>query len=1187
MHGKLEVVRGSSGEWILVSKKAINSITEDDLGDWVSGLDREFNVQAVDLHGTRMGDDCVAILVSALLRTVNLMSIDLSSNQIGDHAMFLLAETVVTALPYLTHVDFSNNHIGPQGCCTFAKSFFPDFSDTENPQSVSTSPCGSRNSFSFERSDRRDSGVRQSVRRSRALLPHGTVYFLDMSDNYVGPEGCFAIAEQVKCNRCFGAVRVRNVQCDSAGALALAATHDLIQSLDLSENFIPDLCVVESVARSLRLSLCLEEVFLSHILSGWMPSSLAESSVGRSRTQSLGGASSSFAPPHHAAPAGSSVSGVSAGTLGEGGGVPLGSSQSQQQKSWSSRMVGSVKKAWKRGSPFKSRKKPQEGGLERRSSGVPSTAGGRGGESDGWGDLDGESQRETASLGGGDGGSALWVAGGDGWTEVSRPPFSASMEEEEGLQVLLKREFAAKAVRILAPAVAISRLRILALSGNYLTDESLGVLCNAVANELDRRGEEKDREELRKQNERGCWLEELDLSLNSLSDLSALAALMRKGVAFRVLDLSGNAISDESAMCVLSASKESHSLVALSFAWNAHLSDRTAVAVAECANAQAAVFLEQRHAKLLASEDRGEGGNQKEATGSTEEGGRAPFHVDSAFVPLPADGMGLQNVDLAGTRVGDAGAGFLSESLLTSGCPLRYVDLSQTRVGREGADTLRLALKERYACSSSSSSSSSSAATEDRGEGIPEGSARWWAVDRVALRGLPFKNAKQLAAAVGDVEGYSMLSPTDGPGGGVEDEGGGEEEVEDGRPSTTQFFAMNTSRRVNSKGEVVDDEEDEVEAVGIDALPGVQMSGVDAAGEDLEAIHNAAVGGGPDPSWWFSKDGEADDPQDAFYAFLGGEGPEGGGGGANEAMTHTGAIDPGRSPVTSPGFARSSKSALGGGEGGNGFGGVQGEAHASGGNPYVLTMRMSDGSIPVPLLPPQPGTRGKAATRNVPGVQQGRIGSPGRGAISAKLRKPPQISSVRVGTRPATLFPSSAPAAAVSPPERERPSENSTGVAGTTDRGESVHPEEREDTERESPKSFSGRRCRRVLSDAVAAVQGSGSGGGDESDHGNAASQGCHAESAQTTRVSLPTTQQGIAEGTLSSFQRDELGEGQTEERRTGEGDASRGSVKEVSGLTPAMQAALESSDDEDDEASCVSVEQGEGEPVGQTEEEQ
>ena len=99
--------------------------------------------------------------------------------------------------------------------------------------------------------------------RNVASRMRDTVYFLNMSDNYIGPDGVLSIAEAIKLHRCRSTVFLRNVKCDSAGALALSATGSLIHGLDLSQNSLEDLHVIDGISCMLSQSTVLESLYLA------------------------------------------------------------------------------------------------------------------------------------------------------------------------------------------------------------------------------------------------------------------------------------------------------------------------------------------------------------------------------------------------------------------------------------------------------------------------------------------------------------------------------------------------------------------------------------------------------------------------------------------------------------------------------------------------------------------------------------------------------------------------------------------------------------------------------------------------------------------------------------------------------------------------------------------------------------
>ncbi|CEM08962.1 unnamed protein product [Vitrella brassicaformis CCMP3155] len=222
-------------------------VTEDDLGLFLAAVEREVHIEAVWLEGLLLSDDALKILVPVFLRTVafalpssglvvqtpslqgpGLREINLSTNRMSDSAALILAECIAR-LPALTRLDVSNNWIGPEGGIPLAKAFFPDY--TSSP--------------TRRRCDARLDGDGQQTE----------TFWLDLSDNYVGPETCFAVAETIKCNRCHAQVGLRNVRCDPAGSMAIAACLDFLHSIDLSSNLLilPDLCAIEAVCHLLKL----------------------------------------------------------------------------------------------------------------------------------------------------------------------------------------------------------------------------------------------------------------------------------------------------------------------------------------------------------------------------------------------------------------------------------------------------------------------------------------------------------------------------------------------------------------------------------------------------------------------------------------------------------------------------------------------------------------------------------------------------------------------------------------------------------------------------------------------------------------------------------------------------------------------------------------------------------------------
>ncbi len=184
MHGKLLVTNHT-----LTYAEGVTHISEDDVGDFLLTLDRKVDVDTIRFDGKRLSDDALSVLVSAILRASSLVSLDLSCNYLTDVSISLLAECMASSLPFLRFLDVSNNHIGPEGCCSLVQVFFPDFSDTQPSHdtscTVSISPlCGRR----------------ESISRCVPSRLRDSVYFLDISDNCIGPEGVFAVAE-VKCRQ--------------------------------------------------------------------------------------------------------------------------------------------------------------------------------------------------------------------------------------------------------------------------------------------------------------------------------------------------------------------------------------------------------------------------------------------------------------------------------------------------------------------------------------------------------------------------------------------------------------------------------------------------------------------------------------------------------------------------------------------------------------------------------------------------------------------------------------------------------------------------------------------------------------------------------------------------------------------------------------------------------------------------
>jgi Ran GTPase-activating protein (RanGAP) involved in mRNA processing and transport len=249
MRGQLQIVNG-----VLSSSDGVNQVTEDDVGDFLVTLERKLDVRCVTLDSKKLSDDSLSILIAVLLRTTQLTTIDLLLNYLSDSSMLLLAKCIPTALPHLTFLNLSNNHVGPDGTVVLARAFFPDFSGSvENEGSLKCTILMSPACWQQP----------MTTSRNVASRMRDTVYFLNMSDNYIGPDGVLSIAEAIKLHRCRSTVFLQNVKCDSAGALALSATGSLIHGLDLSQNSLEDLHVIDGISCMLSQGTVLESLYLA------------------------------------------------------------------------------------------------------------------------------------------------------------------------------------------------------------------------------------------------------------------------------------------------------------------------------------------------------------------------------------------------------------------------------------------------------------------------------------------------------------------------------------------------------------------------------------------------------------------------------------------------------------------------------------------------------------------------------------------------------------------------------------------------------------------------------------------------------------------------------------------------------------------------------------------------------------
>ncbi|PHJ19466.1 leucine rich repeat-containing protein, partial [Cystoisospora suis] len=245
--------------------------------------EEEEEMYGISLRGVGLQDDSLSILVTCILRSQFLRIIDLSDNRLTDESVRILAECM-PCLPYLRYLNLSHNsRLTVESLVKISKAFFPDFSTSSSSSTIVSTSSSSSSSLPLSRREEKmiEKNDTVSLRASESMHsnqhhrggPSHTievsrpshlagryfsrverregrkaltkeeeeeekrkrgVYHLDLSDNFLGPEGCCSIAETIKCNSCLARLYLRNTGGECGGLLPLMATETFLKALDFS-----------------------------------------------------------------------------------------------------------------------------------------------------------------------------------------------------------------------------------------------------------------------------------------------------------------------------------------------------------------------------------------------------------------------------------------------------------------------------------------------------------------------------------------------------------------------------------------------------------------------------------------------------------------------------------------------------------------------------------------------------------------------------------------------------------------------------------------------------------------------------------------------------------------------------------------------------------------------------------------
>ncbi|KAF4643601.1 leucine rich repeat-containing protein [Toxoplasma gondii] len=503
------------------------------------------DILGVALSGVALNDDSLAILVTCMLRSTFLRVIDLSDNRLTDDSVCILAECL-PCLPHLRVLSLSRNRLTAVSIVKAAKAFFPDLSNLPSQKQGASRRELAR--------DVEPPGAAGAGQTTHADEP-SEVFHLDLSDNLVGPEGCCAIAETIKCNSCPARLYLRNVGGGCAGLLPLMATESFLKALDFSHTDIspgPPSCAVQEPP-----SCAVQEppgASFLHSLRSFSSSSASScrtaGAVSATRSCSLKKQSAAAPSP----PAGEKPKRNGKGYLFRtfqrsrlGRGSPAADAEENAWRLESAALEpgGEGRRAGARGSPASRKRRDEEEWSD---------------ELDDYCLQDERDARSRNSLTGGDLQMLLCVAEGLAHLltsagalqelNLSYCTWSFADYEETGAEPTGSVHYADQLVDILAEALkGTSSLRSLACAGNGMTAVGLRRLCEGLASPT-------------------CRLEELNVACNDLQEVLPLAELLLTNRTIRILDVANCMLPSEAVDQLAAALEENTTLSVLVLAHN-------------------------------------------------------------------------------------------------------------------------------------------------------------------------------------------------------------------------------------------------------------------------------------------------------------------------------------------------------------------------------------------------------------------------------------------------------------------------------------------------------------------------------------------------------------------------------------------------------------------------------------------
>ncbi|CBZ51438.1 putative leucine rich repeat protein [Neospora caninum Liverpool] len=519
------------------------------------------DIVGVALSGVGLNDDGLAILVSCMLRSTFLRVIDLSDNRLTDDSVCILAECL-PCLPHLRFLNLSHNRLSSVSIVKAAKAFFPDFSHLLPPQ---------RKGVAKPRGDcalgvrTPEAGCATEADEEKDF----DVFHLDVSDNFVGPDGCCAIAETIKCNSCPARLYLRNIGGGCAGLLPLMATESFLKALDFSHADISPVPSPSPLPDPRDRPYLLSPSFSSSSFSSFSSSSFSSSSSSSSSSSPSSSSSSS------ASPAFAPDSASSSRTLFSSAKPPLPPAASTEQEGKSRRgyLLRTLQKArlGRRSNSSSEENGRVESASPTGTRGVdlgPRGQRKRRDEEEWTNELDDyclhedQETRSRNSLTGGDLQMVLCVAEGLAHLLTSAGTLQelnlsyctwsfADFEGTEAAEPAGMVQYADQLVDILAEALKVtSSLRSLACAGNGMTAVGLRRLCEGLASPA-------------------CHLEELNIACNDLQEALPLAELLLTNRTIRILDVANCVLPSEAVDHLSAALEENTTLAILVLAHNA------------------------------------------------------------------------------------------------------------------------------------------------------------------------------------------------------------------------------------------------------------------------------------------------------------------------------------------------------------------------------------------------------------------------------------------------------------------------------------------------------------------------------------------------------------------------------------------------------------------------------------------